>query len=290
MSKHDKIATRLSLILTKLNNGEKLEVHRLAKEFNVTPRTIQRDLNQRFSDIPLKKEGNYYYLEAYNLGKLNFEDIKKFALISGIKELFPSFSNRFLYHILDQETINPYLIKGHNYENIEHRLKEFETLEKAIKECCIISLVYRDKRRVVHPYKFANVKGIWYLVALQDGVIKTFTFTKISSLEVTKNLFEVDGEIVKKIEDEDSLWFSNEKIEVILKVNPAISEYFKRRDIVQSQKILEEFSNGGLLVSMKMTFEEEILQVVRYWIPNIKIVSPLYLQEKLEASLRNYLT
>jgi predicted DNA-binding transcriptional regulator YafY len=56
MKKHDTIATRLSLILTKLNNGEKLDVDELVKEFNVTKRTIQRDLNERLSTIPLKKD------------------------------------------------------------------------------------------------------------------------------------------------------------------------------------------------------------------------------------------
>ena len=38
-----------------------------------------------------------------------------------------------------------------------------------------------------------------------------------------------------------------------------------------------------------MTFEEEILQTVRYWIPNIKIISPVTLQKKLEDSLKEYL-
>lgn len=289
MNKHDTIATRLSLILTKLNSGEKLEVNSLAKEFGVTPRTIQRDLNQRFADIPLKKENNYYFLESHYLGKLNFNDIKKFALISGIKELFPTFSDDFLSNILEDSSLNSYLIKGHHYEKIEHKEKEFRSIENAIKKSMVIELIYRNKKRKVHPYKFANVKGIWYLVALQDKVIKTFTFTKISSLYICDELFQVDKEILKKIEDEDSLWFSNEKIEVILKVKPMISEYFKRRDIVQYQKILEEFDDGGLLVSMKMSFEEETLQIVRYWIPNIKIVSPTYLQEKLEDSLRDYL-
>ena len=66
MNKHDKIATRLSLILTKLNNGERLSVEALAKEFNVTVRTIQRDLNERFLDVPLKKEGKFYFLEAHH--------------------------------------------------------------------------------------------------------------------------------------------------------------------------------------------------------------------------------
>ena len=72
MSKHDKIATRLSLILMKLNNGEQLSVKSLAEEFGVKTRTIQRDLNERFADIPLKKENNLYFLDSYYLGKLNF--------------------------------------------------------------------------------------------------------------------------------------------------------------------------------------------------------------------------
>lgn len=40
---HDKIASRLAIILTKLNAGERLSPTALAEEFNVTLRTIQRD-------------------------------------------------------------------------------------------------------------------------------------------------------------------------------------------------------------------------------------------------------
>ena len=71
---HDKIATGLAIILTKLNDGEKLNIDNLADEFNVPKRTIQRDLNERFSYLPIKKEDGLYFLEEYCLGKLNFED------------------------------------------------------------------------------------------------------------------------------------------------------------------------------------------------------------------------
>ena len=46
---HDKLAYRLTQILVKLNQGEKLDPKTLADEFNVNLRTIQRDLNSRFS-------------------------------------------------------------------------------------------------------------------------------------------------------------------------------------------------------------------------------------------------
>lgn len=289
MSKHDKIATRISLILTKLNNGEKLSVESLAKEFAVTKRTIQRDLNERLPNIPIKKEGDLYSLEAHYLGKLNFNDINSFAIFGGIKQMFPSFNAEVLNTILDNHTHNPYLIKGHNYENINVIAQEFKLIEKSIMASKMIELVYKEQQRQVHPYKLANVKGIWYLVALQDGVIKTFTLSKISNLKPTDTTFTLDQEILKKIEDEETLWFSNNKIEVILKVDHSIAQYFKRRKIIAQQKILEEYEDGSLLVSTQITFEEEILQIVRYWIPNIRIIAPVTLQDKLDDLLKEYL-
>jgi len=288
MSKHDKIATRISLILTKLNNGEKLNVKDLSKEFGVTKRTIQRDLNERLLNIPIQKEGDLYSLEAHYLGQLTFDDINNFAIFSGIKQMFPSLNTEVVNTILDKHAYNPYLIKGHNYENLTTTAHEFKLIEKAIIDSKMIELLYKEQQRQVHPYKLANVKGIWYLVALQEGIIKTFTLSKISNLNSLNRSFSFDEKILSKIENEDSLWFSNEKIEVILKVHHSIAQYFKRRKIIAYQKILEEDEDGSLLISTQMTFEEEVLQVVRYWIPNIHIISPMKLQKKLEESLESY--
>lgn len=76
---------------------------------------------------------------------------------------------------------------------------------------------------------------------------------------------------------------------MILKVHHSIAQYFKRRKTLAYQKILEEDEDGSLLISTQMTFEEEVLQIVRYWIPNVKIISPVTLQSKLEDSLKEYL-
>ncbi|MDD5229520.1 MAG: HTH domain-containing protein [Methylococcales bacterium] len=62
---HDKTAVRLTEILKKFNEGEKLDPKELALEFNVTVRTIQRDLLERFAYLPLRKDGNLFYLESF---------------------------------------------------------------------------------------------------------------------------------------------------------------------------------------------------------------------------------
>ena len=52
---HDTLVRRLALILVRLNQGEKLDPKQLAIDFNVNLRTIQRDINERFSYLPLEK-------------------------------------------------------------------------------------------------------------------------------------------------------------------------------------------------------------------------------------------
>jgi len=137
VKKHDTIATRLSLILTKFNNGEKFTVDELAKEFNVTKRTIQRDINEHLSNIPIQKEKGLYFLESHHLGKVSFDDIHNLASLSGIDKMFPSFGKDFSSHLLEKNVTQAYLIKTHNFENISHKLGEFKIIEKAILDSTI---------------------------------------------------------------------------------------------------------------------------------------------------------
>ncbi len=286
---HDKIATRLAQILNKLNSGERLDVEELVEEFGVTKRTVQRDLNERLSYLPLKKENNLYYLEEYYLGKLNFDDMRNFAALSGVKELFPTLQESFIKDILDSTVSKAYLIKGHNYEDMSSKTKEFKLTESAILSYTLIEFTYKDKPRRVKPYKLINSKGIWYLAGVEGDILKTFSFAKISKLKTTDIAFDTDKSILELIKDDDNVWFSSKQIEVVLQVESEVAGYFSRRDILPNQTIVKNLADGGLLVSTKVAFDEEILKLVRYWIPNVRIISPTYLQDKLEESLKEYL-
>ena len=285
---HDTIATRLIIILTKLNQGERFTVDELVEEFNVTPRTIQRDLNNRLSYLPIKKEKGYYFLEEYYLGKLNFEDIKNFATLSGIKELYPNMQDSFITDILSKKVNQAYLIKGHNYEDLSGKTDDFKIVESSILNTTKITFNYKDKKRLVQPYKLVNSKGIWYLAGVEDDTLKTFSFSKIVQLLKTTTRFKIDADITKIIQNDDNVWFTKNQTEVILEVDKSVAEYFIRRKILPNQKIIEH-KKDRLIVSTKVSFDEEILKIVRYWIPNVKIISPTNLQKKLETTLKRYL-
>jgi len=289
MKNHDKIATRLAQILNKLNSGERFSVEELVEEFNVTKRTIQRDLNERLSYLPRKKENDLYFLEEYYLGKLNFDDIKNFAALSGIKELYPSMQEGFLKNILDNTVSQAYMIKGHNYEDMSDKTEEFELIENSIVNSQQIKFDYKEKKRVVNPYKILNSKGIWYLVAEENVTLKTFSLKKVTNLTSTSNKYKIKQDTINLIKNEDNIWFSDKQIEVVLKVDRGVSDYFKRRNILPNQIIIKELEDGDLLVSTRVAFEEEILKIVRYWIHNVKIVSPNEMKVKFKNELNFYL-
>jgi predicted DNA-binding transcriptional regulator YafY len=287
---YDSLAQRLSLILIKLNNGERFTVVELANEFNVSARTIQRDIKERLSYIPIQKDGDYYSMASYALGKLSFEDIKSFATLSGIKNLYPSLSNEFITDILNAKLNSAYLIKNQGFEDISSKQKCFELMSVAIIKRSPVCFYYKNKPRIANPYKLVNNNGIWYLLADENGKLKTFTFSKVEKFkwEDDSKRFEPKKEFVKVIEENDTNWFSNELIEVTLQIDNKAKEYFTRKGILPNQKIIEQNENY-FIISTQVSYDDEIIKLVKYWIPYIKIIKPEYLKEKLTTTLKEYL-
>jgi len=291
---HDTLVYRLAQILIKLNQGEKLDLLALADEFGVNLRTVQRDLNVRFAYLPLQKTDGRYHLDPAFLGKLSTRDIERFASLAGVRGLFPSLSDDFLGDIFDSRIQSALLVKGHNYENLAGKEDLFRQLERAIVARCHISFDYAkdegDKSyTTVAPFKLMNHKGIWYLVARDGDKLKTFSFAKIDSLNQLDTRFAQDPEIDKMLKEEDGIWLGEEKKEIVLKIASEIAGYFKRRKLIANQVLEKELEDGGLIVSAKVGHVHQVLPIVRYWIPHIRIISPEGLQAEMEKDLRSYL-
>ena len=287
---HDTLALRLSLILTKLNSGESFTAKELAEEFNVNIRTIQRDIKERLFYIPIDKKGDYYSMESYALGKLSFQDIKNFATLSGIKELYPELSNDFISDILNVKLNKAYLIKNQGFENISSKKDCFEQLSAAIIKNSPVNFIYSNKSRIVNPYKLINNNGIWYLLADENNQLKNFTFSKIEKFNWEDELkkFTPKKEFLEQIERNDTNWFSKESIEVVLKIDNSAKEYFLRKEILPNKKLLEQ-NDEYFTISTIVSYDDEILRVVKAWLPHIKIVSPQHLQEKIKHILEDYI-
>jgi len=72
-------------------------------------------------------------------------------------------------------------------------------------------------------------------------------------------------------------------------IEPNMGATICRRKLIANQVIEKELEDGGLIVSMKVGHENQVLPIVRYWIPHIRVISPEGLQKELEKDLRKYL-
>ena len=291
---HDTLVYRLAQMLYKFNLGESLEPAALAEEFGVNIRTIQRDLNEGFAYLPLNKIDGRYRLEQAFLGKLNLRDVERFAGLAGIRGLFPSLSDDFLRDIFDDRMQSALLIKGHHYEDLRDRKGPFRELEKAIVTHRRIAFDYcrgsqQKAYAAVEPYKLLNQNGIWYLAACDGKKLKTFTFSQIERLCVTDLQFQPDPAIDRRLQEEDGIWFTEDRREVVLEIAAEIAGYFKRRKLIANQVIEKELDDGSLILSARIGHANQVLPIVRYWIPHIRIISPESLQDELESEVRTYL-
>lgn len=291
---HDKLVYRLAQILIKLNQGEKLDPQALAEQFNVNLRTIQRDLNERFAYLPLERNDGFYHLNPTFLGKLSTRDVERFASLAGVRGLFPSLSDDFLRDIFDTRIQSAMLVKGHYYEDLGGKAQSFQQLEQAIIARHQIAFDYSTDAGSkayadVQPYKLMNHKGIWYLAAKDAGKLKTFSFAKLDQLQVSDTLFDADPSVDQTLREEDGIWLSGDKKEIVLKIASEVASYFKRRKLIANQVIEKELEDGGLIVSGKVGHVNQIVPIVRYWIPHIRIISPEGLQAEMEGVMLGYL-
>lgn len=290
---HERLADRLANILTKLNMGYRLSIKELAYEFGVSTRTISRDFDRLNTYLPLLQddENKRYYLESNYLGKIAPKDIRNFAQLSGISHLYPSLDMSFLRELLDSRAQQVYSAKGYSFEDASQFKELFKIVGKAIQEHRQIGFVYKGEPRLVQPYRLIHHHGSWYLAAVRKDQLRTY---RISHIQLTHSPHEFsqfvpDLNIVKLVEDDESIWFGQDKQEIILSIDSQVAFYFKQRSILPEQQIVKELGDGGLLVSSKINHDMQLLPLIRYWIPHIKIVNPDRLQDEVEKELREYL-
>ncbi len=293
-SGHDLLAWRLCAILQKLNQGERLDVDQLAEEFGVSRRTVQRDLLERFAFLPLEKSEGLFALDPAYLGRLTFRDIERFAGLAGMIGLFPSLDAQFFRELFDSRLQETLSIHGPSYEDLQHRLTEFRSLQQAISQKRVVSFRYTkesgSKVVTVSPYRLINHSGVWYLAAVDGEKPKAYAFGKLSELAVSESTFRPEPSIHHMLDTEDSIWLNEKKTEVVLTVAPVAAIYFRRRKLIAQQIIEKELEDGGLIVSGKFAHPNQILPIIRYWMPHIRIVSPEAWQAELDASIQNYLS
>ncbi|MCX9157782.1 WYL domain-containing protein [Niveibacterium sp. 24ML] len=290
---HERFAYRLSEMLLLLNQGESLEPKALAERFGVDVRTIQRDLNVRLGVLQLEKVEGRYRLDPRYLGRLGAREIREFVALAGLSGLFPEEAGSILRELFDLRLHEALLVKGHHYEDLSGKDGEFRALERAIVDRAILAIDYQradDRKRysALKPYRLMNQKGIWYLAAVDGDTLKTFAFTRILAIERQGGTFDAEPSIIERLKREDGIWFTEKPIECLIAVSPEVAPFFRRRKLIANQEIASELPGGGLRIRAVVGHENQVLPIVRYWIPHLRIEQPTSLWVRFLRELQDF--
>ena len=297
---YDLALFRLSKILTMLSNNERPTMAYLADEFGVSLRTIQTDINNRLDSFPIEKDSlkQLKFADGFSINKSMLESNEMILIslaLSSFKDSaeFDKTSQSILQKLIYPNFFNPYYIKKTSYESLNTNTQIVKKLERAIESKNIITISLDALSIEVEPYKIASFDGFWYLFAkdINSAKIKTFMLSNIEEVTLQNNFHNTNLTTIQQVLDSThSAWFDDgEVFEVVIEVYPEIAEYFLKRNFLQSQKILETKEDGTLIIRFEISHYEDIDNLVKSWLPHIKVISPLHFKEQIKQELQEYL-
>lgn len=202
-----------------------------------------------------------------------------------------------------QEKSKVYEFKNRPFEHIEKDLNYFHIIEKNVKDRKSITFEYEQNNGLIidvllNPYKILFMNDNFYVAGAvnNDFLFSYYRISKIKSeIKETGKRFIINPEIesfIKDIQTPFSRYSENYRtkmIDIILEVDKTKAFYFNAKNYLPSQKIIEIKENGNIIVKYKVTQEIEMEELIKRWIPYIKVIEPLSLKEKIENDLKQYL-
>jgi predicted DNA-binding transcriptional regulator YafY len=293
---------RIAEILRRLYAGEILSMRELAGEFGVSLRTIQRDVNERLVGFPVVKEGERFRLDWAGQEEGGFTPEEN-AVLELLDELsrkqgsaFYSRAHRLLEKARRLSAANPFYAKL-DMEDIGEKLELAVRIEKAIRDRKILHCRYRMGEEhheiTIKPLKIANFEGYWYLIAqdARNDRVKKYLLRRIEAAEIGEESFEVPASLEEKVRDAVSVWFepANDPFDVRLFIDREVARYFRLKPISRTQSIIGQDSDGSIEVLLRVTHEMEIVPIVKYWMPHLRVLEPAWLEERIRRDVEAWL-
>lgn len=300
MSHSDSIRRTIEL-LSRLNEGQALNVDRLAAQYGVHPRSIRRDLaliKEIFGEF-IRKDGDAY--RAYD--KLLLDRVLhsgELMQLSGIASMFDLASTQ---TELTQETRKLlseseriYAYKNKPFEVLHHP-EVVRQIEHVIKYRMVIDIDYQTQDGSMHipyePYRIVFMQENFYLMGknTRTARVELLRIGRIIGVQRTGKTFLRDRDIERFIEQAQTPWANYDKPPqtVRIRVDTEVSKYFYAKNYLPSQKIIEQNQFGQIIVEYQITNFLEIEQLLTQWAGNIDILEPRslkrYIRKQLERKL-----
>lgn len=295
---------RLLLIIIYLLNHKRVTAKTLSNQFDVSIRTIQRDIDTlTLTGFPIISfvgtDGGYEIDEQYKMNVQLADEQDYKIIISALKGFNSAFTNKKIERVLNK-------IKLLNHDSQEHIILDFSILkekkpinknllllEKLILNQNVVEFDYTNSKnefsqRKVDPIAIIYKWYSWYLIGF-DRDRKDYRYYKIIRMENIKkvsgfnNHYQQDIYQIMKNKMNDQREYCN--IEVLCKKNSHIKaiEYL-------NAKLIAIKDNGDYVLSLHLPKDEELWKGTLLSFSNeIVILKPLEVKKELNKRAQEFL-
>lgn len=306
-------AFRLVKIMELLQTNRYVTVQKLVDKFEVSRRTIHRDLATLQEDYSIKESGRLpdgqkiwqlthpgqgeimkltvMEMAALYMGKSLFNFTRGTELKKSIDSIFDKLSKRLASNRKNYVTrldTKFYCTPGapKNYETMDDQLNELIT---GLLEEEKVSIVYRrptqsPQNDVVHPWTLVIHNHALYLIGFSESVgkVRTFAVERIQSaswqhgnkFEYPRN-FDPDEYLSK------AFGITVGKPQgITLKVDATVADYFRHRLWHRSQHISNETENGAV-VHLNVPITPELLSWLLSFGDKVEVIEPVILRSQI---------
>lgn len=303
---------RMLLIHSRIKHGEFPNCLQLAREIEVSSRTIKRDVDfmrERLNmpiEFDARRKGYRYTQPVEQFPAAPVSEMELFALLVAHKAVSQYRGTPFaapLHAAFQKLTAqmnreNPLhlsqleeALSFHPFAPDDADLEVFQKVSQAIGHGRALKFEYRKptarqgQARKVLPYHLACVDNRWYLVGhdLARHALRTFSLARMRQPAMLNSSFErpKDFSIQKYLKGSFGIFTGEDDFEVVIEFDPWAAVLIRERKWHPTQQI-QELTGGRLRLSLRLSNLPEIERWVLSWGFHATVIRP----EALRASLR----
>lgn len=297
---------RLLSIIIYLLNRDLVSAKELAEKFEVSVRTIQRDMEAiNLAGIPVMTiqgpSGGYGILESFKLDKQYVSTEDLFFIITALhgigaslpegriestiekmKTLLPRQDDRFLTEREEKLSIDFSAFGGS-----ESQRELFRLIERAVEEERLISFTYSSNKleqteRTVEPMTLAFKWRSWYLFGycrLRNDY-RIFRLGRIRNCELLDKRFSRREKSFQEFSEESGEWQSERWVDLRLRfaplMRPVIEEHYPSETASMQ-------SDGSIIVDLRMPEDGWVYGMILSYGKFVEVLSP----ERIRALIRD---
>ena len=289
---------RLLSIIVYLLNRDLVSARELAERYDVSMRTIQRDLETiDLAGIPILSvqgpRGGYGIMDTYKMDRqfVTVDDL--FYIITSLSSIGTSLSNQKIESTIEKMKS---LLPARDDEMFDDRHRKLfvdfsmlggssrdhevlKLIEKAVDQDLLLKIHYTNTKlesmvRIVEPMTIAFKWRSWYLFAFcrEKQDYRLFRLSRIRDPEIIPKQFRRREKSIDQFLEDSGGWISGKTVDLVLafdrNMRPLVEEFFGGSDAIQEE-------DGRLIVHTSMPEDGWVYGLILSYGSMVEVLSPV---------------